>query len=82
MSIDRMTKGLCIRCRKIVDIQNGTIVKTPRGDDLLRGECNCGNPVIAFVPQSTSNSVTNVSSSNSSTNTNSTSNSTTNTHSS
>ena len=51
-----MPKGLCLRCRKAVDIENGVEIKTPRGDTIISGNCACSNKVISLVkpePEST-----------------------------
>jgi hypothetical protein len=69
-----MTKGLCMKCKKLVEITKGIEIKTPNGEYILSGECPIDNhKVVAYIGRSSNNissSNTNVSISSSNTNIN------------
>jgi len=38
-----MTKGYCVKCKKMVDMKDGKESKTKKGTKIAKGKCpNCG----------------------------------------
>lgn len=47
-----MVQAYCVKCRKMVEIENPTIVITSNGRRAVKGKCPyCGTTLYRFVPK-------------------------------